>query len=515
MRVLLVALGCLLTGSQLAWGHAALVTASPASGSVLAQAPAAVVLTFSEPVGVTAAQLVGPDGQSLALGPVQDQGREVRIPVPEDRAQGTYLLSWRVVSTDGHPVGGTLDYAIGASSAPVAAAGPPASARSLAIWIVRWLGYLCLFTAVGAALSRFLDANGRNTWSRPAISLGVVLLPVSLGLQGLDLRDAPWAALAQPATWAQALASTYAATLGLAAIGFGAAALAQVLRPRGLFLGAALASLLFAGMALAVSGHAGTAPPQWLSRPAVALHVMMAIAWIGVLMPLSRLLRRPLEAAGGHRALARFSCWITPVVALLVLSGALLSVLQLDRVADLWHTDYGRVLTAKLCLVGLLFCLAAYNRWRLTGPVLAGRGTARSRLRSAIRAEIVLAVVILAVVALWRFTPPPRSLASAPVAVASAVTLADDRVQVVLEPFGGSWTIHLTQPDGKPFIAQSVAVAVGAPDAGIEPVRRTAQRQADGLWRIALPVLPSNGRAQVGVTVLVDDFDQITLQARW
>lgn len=515
MKTLLALLCSLLMWSPLAWGHAALVTASPAPGTVLEQAPAVIVLTFSEPVGVTAVRLFGPGGGLLTLGPTQAQGAQVRIPVPDSSTQGTYLLSWRVVSTDGHPVGGTLDYAIGADSGSIVATDASASARHLAIWFVRWLEYLCLFAAAGAALSRLLDQRARNAWTHPVVGVGLVLLPVSLGLQGLDLRGIPWGALAQSATWMQALASTYAVTLGMMLLVFLIAALALAARRPPLMQAAALVGLLLAGAAMAVSGHAGTAPPQWLSRPAVALHVMMAIAWVGVLIPLLCVLRRPVDASDGRSALARFSSRIVPVVVVLVLSGILLSVLQLDQVADLWRTDYGRVLTAKLCLVGLLFCLAAYNRWTLTEPTLAGKDTARRRLRRAIQVEVVLAVAILAVVSLWRFTPPPRSLSVGQTATAGAVTLANDRLQARLEPSAGAWELRLTQPDGQPFEAESVTLALGDPEAGIEPIRRSAQQQADGVWRVALPALPSNGRMQIQLTVLVDDFDQITLQSRW
>ncbi|MGB6242350.1 MAG: CopD family protein [Castellaniella sp.] len=515
MKALLALLCSLLMWPQLAWGHAALVRAAPAPGAVLAQAPAVIELIFSEPVGVTAARLFGPDGRLLPLGTIHDRGQQISIPVPQDTAQGTYLLSWRVVSADGHPIGGTLDYAVGAGSASAVLAQSPSSrSLDLSIWLARWLGYLCLFSVVGVAVFRLLDEKAHHAWSRPLAVLGLAALPVSLGLQGLDLRDAPWAALVQSATWAQALNSTYAMTLGLLALGLLAALAAQTARPPALGRAAAPVSLLLAGVALATSGHAGTAPPQWLSRPAVALHVMMAIAWAGMLIPLSRALRRPADPAGGHPALARFSRWITPVVLLLVLSGVLLTVLQLERVTDLWRTDYGRVLSVKLCLVGLLFCLAAYNRWRLTEPALSGQGTARHHLRRVIGAEIALVVMILAVVSVWRFTPPPRSLTTAPAAAAEAVTLSNERMRAVLEPDAGAWTIRLTHPDGQPLIAQSVTVALADPDAGIEPVRRSAQARSGGVWHVVLPVLPPNGRAQIELTVLVDDFDQITLAAQ-
>ncbi|HET8598320.1 MAG TPA: copper resistance protein CopC [Castellaniella sp.] len=524
MRALLVLAGSLLLWTQAAWGHASLVSASPAPGAVLERPPAAIVLRFNEPVGVTVLRLFGPQGQPVPTGPVSDRGNEIRIPLASGGGRGTYLLSWRIVSADGHPVGGTLDYSVGAASAAGAGvasqAGEPS--RSLAIWLVRCLAYLCLFAGVGAAVFRLIDAADRpQAWARPPIILGLALLPLGLGLQGLDLQDAPWAELARPGPWLQAIGGTYAMTLGLLGLALLAAAVAVGAAARPVVRAAAPLGLLLAGAALAVSGHAGTAPPRWLSRPAVVLHVMTAIAWIGLLIPLARSLRRHPPRPGGAlgaRAtgpLARFSRGIAPVVALLVLSGVVLAFLQLDHLHDLWRTGYGRVLAAKLCLVALLFALAAHNRWNLTRPALAGDGPAIRRLRGAIRAELVLAVAVLAVVSLWRFTPPPRSLdaraGTGAVQAGGALVLADGRVRAVLDPVAGGWAIRLARPDGGPFEAQGVTVAVSRPDLGIEPLRRPAQRLPDGSWRVSLPVLPP-GQGRIELTVLVDDFDQITLQ---
>lgn len=520
MRRLILCFVCLLACAPAAWGHAALVAASPAPAAVLQQAPGAIVLTFSEPVGVTALRLFGPDGQQLVTGPVMDHNQEVRIPLPGGHAApGTYLLSWRVTSADGHPVGGTLDYSIGHPSTlgSVSQSASPGSLK-LAIWLARWLGYLCLFAALGAALFRLIQPLDRQAWVRPAIALGIALLPVNLGLQGLDMRGASWPALAEPVTWAQALSSTYAGTLGLQALALLAALVALgTARPAALKT-AAVAGLGCLGLALTVSGHAGTAPPQWLSRPAVMLHVMMAVVWVGMLVPLARALPRGHARAAAPAPLAAFSRWIVPAVALLVLSGLTLARLQLDGPGDLWRTAYGRVLLAKLALVGLLLCLAAYNRWGLTRAALAGEPAARQRLRAAIRLEVVLAVLILSVVSLWRFTPPPRTAdmadmaGMAQMAAPRPVELADERLRARVTPQTGGWRIQLFKPDGTPFEAQGVTLSLSHEAGGIEPLRRAASRQADGSWLAAIPLLSARASWQITVTVLVDDFDEITLQ---
>ena len=45
-------------------------------------------------------------------------------------------------------------------------------------------------------------------------------------------------------------------------------------------------ALLGVGVALALSGHASNAAPQWLTRPSVFVHVVCVTFWVGALLPL-------------------------------------------------------------------------------------------------------------------------------------------------------------------------------------------------------------------------------------
>src|SRR5262249_58962392 len=116
------------------------------------------------------------------------------------------------------------------------------------------------------------------------------------------------------------------------------------------------------GLALGLSGHASTAAPQLVSRPAVALHGICVAFGVGSRLPLYASVRK---SSAAHEALARFSRVIPIPLALLVASGAWLAVVQLGRVDALWTTSYGKVLACKLVVVAGLLGLAALNRYRL------------------------------------------------------------------------------------------------------------------------------------------------------
>lgn len=89
-------------------------------------------------------------------------------------------------------------------------------------------------------------------------------------------------------------------------------------------------------------------------------------------------------------------------------SGTILTLVQVGAWAGL-ATAYGNVLQVKLALVSLLLLIAAINRWRLTKPVERGDASAAQSLTHLIVVEVVIITLILGTVALWRFTPPPRS----------------------------------------------------------------------------------------------------------
>ena len=66
---------------------------------------------------------------------------------------GTHVLVWRVVSEDGHPVGGSLVFSLGAPSAggqPEADA-PADRAVQAALWLGKVVLYVGLFFGVGGA----------------------------------------------------------------------------------------------------------------------------------------------------------------------------------------------------------------------------------------------------------------------------------------------------------------------------------------------------------------------------
>lgn len=106
--------------------HATLVGSTPADGAQLAEAPDEVTLEFSSSVQTPATVVVtAPDGSPAADGEAEVDGKVVTLPV-RDAGEGGYTVAYRVLSTDGHQVTGTLSFTVGADGS--AAASPTAQA---------------------------------------------------------------------------------------------------------------------------------------------------------------------------------------------------------------------------------------------------------------------------------------------------------------------------------------------------------------------------------------------------
>jgi copper transport protein len=273
----------------------------------------------------------------------------------------------------------------------------------------------------------------------------------------------------------------------------------------------AAVALLGVGTALAASGHASAAQPQYLTRPAVFIHTVTIAFWIGALVPLAVALRN----GSGAVPLHRFSAAIPFALAPLLFTGVLLAIIQVGKRDALWQTDYGHVFLVKLALVSLLLLMAAGNRWRLTKRAQAGEEIALRRLAFAIFLEFAFAVAVLGTVATWRFTPPPRALAAA-AALPASVHIHTEKAmaQVTLTPGHAgpvAASIELLTGDLGPLPAKEVTLTLSNPQIGIEPIKRSAIQVDDLHWQVDNLVIPTGGSWNVEVTILISEFDLIRL----
>ncbi|NRG16329.1 copper resistance protein CopC [Rhizobiales bacterium] len=510
---------CAFLFSGEAFAHAQLLSSTPSASEIVDERPEELRLTFNEPVSPASIKWFAPDGGEHTVSSARSEKNDVVVPVPETLARGTHLVSYRVTSIDGHVVAGSFAFSLGeATTVPQAGASSDNSSARLAA-IGRFVLTLALTLGAGGAAFFAFVVRGlaAPAWPRTLAATGAVLgglaVPLNLGLQGLDLTGGTAADLLSSAPYIAGLGSPFALTAGLA---FAASLLAiAALRSgaNGFGLLAGLLAWLLAAASFAASGHAATAEPQALMRPAIAIHAAAFLYWLGALPGLLAVAKTRPEHI--DRLLGRFSLLAIPAVALLFGTGIAISAVQVGAPEYLDTTDYGLILTLKIAAFLGLVGLAGINRLVLTPDIARGEGSGTRRLAMSIRVELVLALLILIAASSFRLTPPPRAIAAADSAGVSIHIHQDDGFGNVTALPGrrgqNRAILDLFAGDGEAVTAKQVTVQFSQVARGVEPIKVEATRGEEGLW-IAEPLpLTVSGPWDVRVEILVDDFKEVRL----
>jgi copper transport protein len=320
-----------------------------------------------------------PDGRRVDSGKVETDGSRVSVGM-HSSARGTYLVLWRVVSDDSHPVSGDFTFSVGAPSAvPRGQAEVTDRGLQVALGVGRWVGF------VGSALL-------------VVASVGSLLIkgPLDAGLG--------WGALGRGELMSEVLATTYgratlsrallALLLGLLVAGRSRLSTRELGGYGGL-LGACIA------VSFALAGHAVAGRLPALALVSESVHVLAMSVWLGGLVVLfaGAVWREP-EA---RRVTLRFSSVALASVTALVVTGLFQAWRQVGSLAALWPTTYGRELTVKICLVVMAIGVAAASRQLLR------RRDGLPLLRRWVAAEVVIVLAVLGVTSALVASEPARS----------------------------------------------------------------------------------------------------------
>jgi copper transport protein len=455
-----------------AFAHAALLSTTPSASVVVDSSPPQVALVYSEAVeprfaivSVTDAaahpQTAGPPHRSPA------NADELDVPLKHLR-QGWYLVVWRVISVDGHPVRGAFTFAVGPNEGPAPQFKIPSLSETAAtpqLVTARWIVFLSLMAAIGIFVLRIAVVRPLHGAPRAltvafwvALALAFVAVPVYtlLATAEFALRSFWSLDALVPLMRTSAFGRGYLdleLLLALFAVAAGVAlwvdrpdrerrSVAELLALCGAAL-AAGAVLLVPGTA----GHAAQTAPRPLALALDWLHLLAGSLWIGGLIGLL-VLWRSLPAtrrlAGLIVCVPRFSNLAFTSVIVLFGTGVGASILHLPTLASLWQTSYGQAIIVKASLLGCAILVASGNLLR-TVPALRGPEPPMSAavlLRRLVSVEVLLVAAAIAVAAvLSSLPPPPKALAS--IGAASAHT-GPGPVRQVLNEHGYRLEFHVT-----------------------------------------------------------------------
>lgn len=510
--------------------HAVLQRSNPMANTTVPTPPNEVVLTFSEPVSPVPGkiQVIGPDGARADRGDPVVRDGVVSIPMRTGGPRGTYLVNYRVVSADSHPVAGGFTYSVGAPSAAPASVEPGESdpVVGTAIPVVKYLGYLGLVLVVGPALvlaalwPRRLDRRApvRAAW----LGLGLLALSTVAGL----LLQAPYrAGLGLTGITVPELRDVLGSTFGITHLVRLAvlAAAALLLRPLmagrdGLADRVLLAVLAVVGLVTwPLPGHAGAAPLRALTVIADAAHLGAMAVWLGGLLMLLGFLLPRASADELGAILPVWSRWAGIAVGELLLTGVIQAVVAVGTPVALVTTTYGWLLLAKVALFGVVLAVAVFSR-RLVRTRIAPEQP--GRLRRLVGIEVATAAVVLAVAAVLVQTTPARTeRASAELAQAQvySATLNSElyALQVDVDPAeAGPNSLHLYAYDkaGKPLPVVEWRATAALPSAGVEPIEIPILRLTDN-HAIGEISLPTAGQWEFRFTLRLSEIDQASVTA--
>jgi copper transport protein len=440
--VVLAAIATALALPAGAWAHAALLRTVPAASVTLNTPPKSLSLVYSEPVEPKfAIELVSDaSGASQVAGPpVRAAGNAEQLDIPlRTLRQGWYLVFWRVISADGHPVRGAFTFAVGPNPGPAPQfVIPPLSetAATPGLVITRWLVFLAVMSAIGLfvlriAIARPLRAQPRATALAfgASAALALVAIPFYVLYATSEFARRPITSVGDlvPLTRVSAFGRGFLDLWLVFALFVVAATIALVLdrpdRPQRSLaeLGAVAGVVLAAASVLVVpgvSGHADQASPRGLALLLDWLHLASGSLWLGGLigvLVLWRSLPAVERVAGLAICVPRFSNVALASVAVLLGSGVSASVIHLPTVSSLWETSYGQAIMVKAALLASAL-VAGFVNLRRTTPALRSpapsAGTA-ILLRRLVTGEVLLLTgAVAAAAVLTSLAPPPKALA--------------------------------------------------------------------------------------------------------
>ena len=446
MRRAVVLVCCVTSGLALpatAWAHAALLRTVPAASKIVNTPPHSVALVYSEAVEPRFAvvSVTNADGHQQTTGPPRRSAAnpdELDVPLRKLR-QGWYLVFWRAISVDGHPVRGAFTFAVGPNAGPAPAFAIPSLSETAAtptLVAARWATFLGVMASIGLLVLRLIVVRPLGSPQRAlstafwaALTLALVAVPVYvlLATAQFALRHAWSVGALVPLMRTSAFGRGYLDLELLLALFAVAAAVALWLdRPERakrsvaeLFaLGGALLAAGAVLLAPGAAGHAAQTSPRTLALALDWLQLVAGSLWLGGLIGLVVLIGS-LPAARRLPGLAlcvpRFSNLAFVSVVVLLGSGVWASVLHLPTLASLWQTSYGQAIIVKASLLAAAMALASVNLLR-TRPALRSvepPPRAATLLRRLVGGEAILVVAAVCVAAvLSSLAPPSKALAA-------------------------------------------------------------------------------------------------------
>jgi copper transport protein len=558
--------------------HATLESTTPASGAALTHSPGRIVLHFDEQVEVSfgSIRVFNASSKRVDAGNathVPSDSHSVQVDVPTSLPAGGYVVTWRVISADSHPVHGAFTFTIGSAGAAAGLTGEAsqllassAGSKSVGIvfGVIRFLAFVAVAILIGGVVFAVAVWPGaredrrarRILWA--AFGAVVVLTGAAFAVQGsygggLPLSDAIKPSVLS-AVWHTHFGRVYVSRLVLLAAAI--PVLAALLRrppaervPPWLVAFAGAIGVLIVGT-WGEAGHAGTGTLVPVALPFDAIHLGGVSIWVGgLVMVLAVVLPASRRGVGSgmsplRTALPRFSQWALGAVIAIAVTGVFAAWQQTRTWGALTSTPYGKLILYKTGGFAALILLASVSRsavhgglavpgmrtktrirrTALIGPAPASPrsvgamaadpdAAVASRLARAVGAEVAIAAVVLAFTAWLVNAQPAKSAYAAP--YATQVKAGPDFVNAVVDPAkAGPLAVHMYVLDatGSLLDVPQVTATMSNASSGISGLKVPLNNAGPGHFVAYGFNVPIRGTWILNVTLRVNNIDEYYAQ---
>ena len=523
-----------LLGAAPSAAHAQLELTVPEAGAQLDEAPGEVVLRFAEgvrpvPGGV---RVLAEDGTRVDAARPRSSGGAVTLALPP-LADGAYVVSWRVVSADGHPVRGAFTFRVGgvgnqtvvgrlAEQLLVSDTEVPMVGAAAAV--LRTLTFVAMAILIGAATLTTFGRQARRPSLRARSTIRGATAVAGLSGLGLLLIYGPlvtgqsFGSAGDPTLIGdsladhvgQAIAARTILLLLLGAVLLGRRANAEPTTTHGRWsLPVPAALVIGIGVAQAFSGHGATGRTVLVALPSTVVHVIAMGVWAGGLVFVLLALHENDPASVEALTLTRrFSRQAGFAVAAVAATGSFALWRQAGSLDALRTTPAGTLLLVKLGIVALLVLLGAKNRRALAGAD-ASPGTAIRAVRRTVGVEVVGMAAVIGVTALVVNLAPARDVVSRPIAV--TVETASGLVDITVDPAKrGNNELHLyaLTNEGASRPVEAISATLSNAGAGIERLESRIVRAGPNHFQALSLDLPLAGTWRVDISVKLDAFTE-------
>jgi copper transport protein len=537
LPTLLVAFSLSLGLAPNAAAHAVLEETQPTNDAVVEQSPKQVLLRFNEAVESALGSVRVFDGNGKQVDSekiLRPKPSDVAVAIEDKLANGTYTVTWRVISADSDPIRGAFVFHVGAPGpqpSGIAAEVLQGTPTLVSVFYTggRFFDFALLLLCAGgvAALAVALvsaeAALRRRLYGLLAVLAGTLAIVAVLGLvfQG---AAAGGFGLAEAFRW-DVVSSVLETRFGKASLVRIILAVSLVVIALGLRrssdrverIGLVGAGLVAVGILMtpSASGHASVSGP--LGFVADAAHITAAALWTGGLgfVVLALMLAGQDRWPLATRSVPRFSLLAMGSVGVLIVAGVVNGYLQVRTWRALWETTYGLLLLGKVGLLLPLLALGAYNN-RYAVPRLkakiASRGERRRFLQAA-GAELTIMIAVVAVTAVLVNAPPAKTEIEMHGAAEMSLQLGDMPASLSVEPgTTGANAIHLMLHAGhaaeEPL--EEVTISASLASKGIGPLRFSAKPAGELGWVVSGAQLTIAGDWQLRIEARRGEFEVLT-----